>query len=83
MVQFHGSQPAHTVIRTDEIHAKSGVPVVFFQHFPHVIRQIADLYLIGKALKMDNADSVFGKQNIVLVIVTVTKPGALPALSYR
>ena len=71
------------VIRTDEIHAKSGVPVVFFQHFPHVVRQIADLYLVGKALKMDNADSGFGKQNIVLVIIAVTKPGALPALSHR
>ena len=33
IVQFHGSQPAHTVIRTDEIHAKSGVPVVFFSIF--------------------------------------------------
>ena len=54
--QFLRRQFSDPVISADQIHAKSGIPVIFFHHFPDKVGKIPDALLIQEIFKMDNRD---------------------------
>ena len=73
LLQFPLFQMPHTVIGHDHIHAQPTVPIVLLQDFPHKVRQITDTQTIMQLVKAGHRQSVSGKQQIVLVKITVAQ----------